>query len=41
MIYDATEGTFKFVSDFTSVNMTNRTRWQATMHEVEIQKISS
>ena len=39
MVNYAAEGMTKFVSDFTSVVITNRTRWQATMHEVEIQKI--
>ena len=38
---DAAEGTIKFVSDFSSVIMTNRVRWQATMHEVETQKVYS
>ena len=38
---DAAEGTIKFVSDFASVIITNRTRRQVTMHEVEIQNIYS
>ena len=41
MVNDAAEGTIRFVSDFTSIIMTNRTRRQAIMHEVEIQKIYS
>ena len=41
MVNNVEEGTIKFVSDFTTVIMTNRTRWQAEMHEVEIQKIHS
>ena len=40
-VNDAAEGTIKFVSDFTNVIITNGTRWQAAMHEVEIQKIYS
>ena len=40
MVNDAAEGTIKFASDFTSVIMTNRARWQATMHEVETQKFT-
>ena len=41
MVNDVIEGTIKFVSNFTSVIMTNRSRRKATMHEVETQQIYS
>ena len=40
MVNDAAEGRIKFASDFTSVIMTNRAGWQATMHEIETQKFT-
>ena len=42
MVSNAAEGyRIKFATGFTSVIMTNWTRWQARMHEVEVQKIHS
>ena len=38
MVNHAAEGMIRIVSDFTSIIMTNKTRLQATIHEVEIQK---
>ena len=41
MVNNTVEGMIKFVTGFTSVIMTNWTRWQARLHEVEVQNIHS